>query len=814
MASLRPTSVAGALRRLLLLVGVSGLCGVLIAGIALPFAASVGLAARSGADAFLDLEDDLDIQPQPQRSRIVDESGRLVATFYEQNRVYVGLDAIAPVMKDAILAIEDTRFYEHGPIDLQGTARAFVRNFQSGEVSQGGSTLTQQYVKLVLVEQASTDEERRAATETSYTRKLRELRLAVAAEKQLTKDEILERYLNIAYFGSGAYGVEAAAQHYFSTTASELTLTQAALLAGLVQLPSAYDPETNPETSIGRRNTVLTRMADLGIITQAEAAEARQTDLGLAINRTSNGCSSSYAPSFCDYVYRELLTIPALGETADERDRALRRGGLTVQITLSKSTQDAAQQAVSDYVAPSDPAVGAIAMVEPGTGKVRALAHSRGYGEGEGRSYINYTVDTARGGGLGFQPGSTFKVFVLAAAIQQGIPLNQTINAPQTINMSGKKFETCQGTVSDPDWQPKNSTGSGTFDLRTGTWRSINTFFIQLSQQTGLCDPWKIADGAGLTSSSGEPLEQVPSFTLGVNNVSPLAMAEGYATFAARGKHCDSYAVAAITDRDGEPVELPARECNQVVEEGVADGVNEVLRGVIDGPDGGRTGARMSLGRPAAGKTGTTNQSLSVWFAGYTPQLAAAAVVADADPPLRSLDGIRLNGTYYRSACGGCIPGPIWRQAMSGALDGAEALDFVRPDPRVVRGTSSGVPDVRGQSVPGATQTLESAGFRVDVGGETASRLDPGQVVFTEPRAGVQAPSGALVRLYLSNGRSPQSSDETSRSGSGRDSGDGGGDDSDSGDGGGDDSDSGGRPGGGNGPPGGGGPPGQDRDDD
>ena len=197
-------------------------------------------------------------------------------------------------------------------------------------------------MKLVLVEQASTDEERRAATETSYTRKLRELRLAVAAEKQLTKDEILERYLNIAYFGSGAYGVEAAAQHYFSTTAAELTLTQAALLAGLVQLPSAYDPETNPETSIGRRNIVLTRMADLGMITQAEAAEARQTDLGLAINRTSNGCSSASAPSFCDYVYRELLTLPALGETADERDRALRRGGLTVQVTLSRSTQKAA----------------------------------------------------------------------------------------------------------------------------------------------------------------------------------------------------------------------------------------------------------------------------------------------------------------------------------------------------------------------------------------------------------------------------------------------------------------------------------------
>src|SRR5215204_1213435 len=396
MASLRLESVIAALRRVLLIIGVSGLAGVLVAGIALPVAASLGLTARESANAFSDLPAELDVKPLAEQSRIVDASGATLATFYDQNRVTVTLDKIAPVMQQAILAIEDHRFYEHGPIDFQGTARALLGNLDAGDLScgdgctaGGGSTLTQQYVKLVLQDQATTPKERRAATISTgadgYVRKLRELRLAANVENQLSKDQILERYLNIAYFGGGggsggAYGVEAAARYFFSTTAAQLTLNQAALLAGLVQAPSEYDPTDNPEKAVGRRNQVLSRMGEIGMIKPTRA-----------------GCVSTWAPFFCDYVYHELMLMEELGATPEDRERNLLRGGLTIRTTLDPKAQHAAQDAMSDRIASTDSAVGSLAMVEPGTGYIRAIANSRGYGQETGQSYINFAVDKSMG---------------------------------------------------------------------------------------------------------------------------------------------------------------------------------------------------------------------------------------------------------------------------------------------------------------------------------------------------------------------------------------------------------------------------------
>jgi membrane peptidoglycan carboxypeptidase len=300
MSSFRLDVVVAAVRRSLLLIGVSALAGVLVAGLALPVAASLGLAARESSQAFNDMPAELDVQPLAERSRIADASGKTLAYFYEENRRSITLDKIAPVMRNAVIAIEDHRFYEHGPIDLRGTARAFVNNLDAGEVTGGGSTLTQQYVKLVLFNQAKTPEERldaiRSTGAQGYVRKLRELRLAAAVEDQLSKDEILERYLNIAFFGGGggsggcAYGVAAAAQLFFGTTPDKLTLAQAALLAGLVQAPSEYNPIDNPEKAIGRRNQVVTRMAEEGMVTEEEARQVRQSELGLKVSRLINTC--------------------------------------------------------------------------------------------------------------------------------------------------------------------------------------------------------------------------------------------------------------------------------------------------------------------------------------------------------------------------------------------------------------------------------------------------------------------------------------------------------------------------------------------
>jgi membrane peptidoglycan carboxypeptidase len=401
-------------------------------------------------------------------------------------------------------------------------------------------------------------------------------------------------------------------------------------------------------------------------------------------------------------------------------------------------------------------------MVEPGTGYIRSIANSRQYGpSGEGRSQVNYAVDKLMGESNGIQAGSAFKPFVLAAAIRQGIPLSTTINAPQTLPMGGEKFEICWNGNSiyttDLDYSPKNSTGSGRYNLRTGTERSVNTFFVQLLQRTGICEPATIAQESGIfkqvpTESEGQPLDQVASFTLGSNTVSPLGMAEGYAMFAARGVHCDSIAVLQVRDRNGEVVVDRKPSCNRVLPEGVADGVNMVLQGVIESP--GATGNRMRLddGRIAAGKTGTTNNSIAVWFAGYTPQLATAVAVADLDGRQTTLDGRTYNGERISSACGGCIPGPIWKEAMDTALEGARMLAFHKPDPSVVRGLDERVPDVRGLDAEAASNRLADVGFDSFVAGDVASAIAQGLVVETDPASGSSVAAGSAVGLYISTG--------------------------------------------------------------
>lgn len=764
--AIRPPAVITAVRRVLLVVGVSALSGVLLAGLALPMVAGLGLTAREGADAFVDLPADLGAGPMAQRSRITDADGDTVATFFEENRISVTLDQIAPVMKDAILAIEDDRFYDRGPIDFRGTLRALLRNVEAGETEGGGSTLTQQYVKLVRVSQAETDEERAAVQASTgvegYRRKLEELRLAVEVEKQFSKDEILERYLNIAFFGARSYGIEAAARTYFSTSAAELTLPQAAMLAGMVQAPVALDPTKDPEAALSRRNIVLNRMAETGRITQAQAAETRALGLGLDLNPTSNGCTSATAGYFCNYVVHEIKTLEELGATPEDRVRMLEQGGLTIETTLQQQPQQAAQKAVTDRVAPTDTAIASLATVEPGTGYIRAMTNSRNFGvEGPGVSNINYAVDERMGGRAGIQPGSTFKVFVLAAAIKQGIGLNTSINAPQRISLPVNSFTNCNGRIRSSEiWSPKNSTGSGRFNLKTGTARSVNTFFAQLERRTGICEPATIAQQAGVMRAQlgpegkQQPLQQVPSFTLGVNEVSPLSMAGAYAMFSARGVYCPPTSILKITDSAGNVlVDHSKPKCNRVLEQSVADAVNLVLQGVVS--DG--TGRRMRLdgGRIAAGKTGTTNNAIAVWFVGYTPQLSTAVAVADVDAPQESLDGRTYNGERISSACGGCIPGPIWKSMMDAALAGKPEQTFTAPDPKTIQGVTVRVPDVRGMSATSAIKKLEAEGFSASVAGEVDSDLSKGTVVRTDPGSGSKVGSGSYVGVYVSNGNPP-----------------------------------------------------------
>ncbi|WP_245623091.1 transglycosylase domain-containing protein [Spirillospora albida] len=687
----RSTSRAEKARAVRGLAGLAGLAGLLVACMLLPTACTGGVAARDTADWFETEPAGLSTSGVPLRSRILAADGSTIATFYSQNRVDVPLERIAPVARRAVLAIEDSRFYEHGAIDYQGTLRALAANVTSGEVTQGGSGITQQYVKNLLLVQADSDDERQAAREISAARKIRELRYAVALEKRFSKDEILRRYLNIAYYGDGAYGIEAAARHYFTKSAATLDLAEAALLAGVIRYPFAYDPTRHPEAARERRDVVLARMAELGWITRREADETARQPVRLRVKETRNGCVSSKAPFFCDYVQREILTNPVFGKTAKAREDLLKRGGLTIHTTMDPRAQRAAQRAVDRHVPPKNSAhkAAAEAMVEPGTGRIKAMVVDRELGPDQerGRTWINFAADASHGSSIGMQAGSTFKVFTLAAALDEGMPFGARLMAPRRYTPVG--FRDCAGNrVGDPGASLRNAAdgeGGKQFSLVTGTHHSVNTFFLALEKRVGLCDTVRMAERLGMRQANGKPLEQFSSFTLGFNQVSPLRLAAAYAAFGARGRYCAPVAITRITDHSGERLKVPSANCAQVLDKDVADAVNHVLQGVLTKG----TARGMGIGRPAAGKTGTVDNYSAAWFAGHTPDLASAVWVGDPRGGYKyPMSGLCMNGRCYGAVFGATIPAPIWRQSMIGALAGTRASSFHRPEGRFfVRGT-------------------------------------------------------------------------------------------------------------------------------
>jgi membrane peptidoglycan carboxypeptidase len=689
---------------LLVIVAVSAVLGVVVAGLAIPFAGLTGMTARNVAKGMDELPEELKTEDLPQRSTILDADGNRIASLYDQNRVTVPLKGISRTMVKAIVAIEDYRFYQHGALDLKGTLRALVTNQASDGVVQGGSSITQQLVKLTLVSQAKGDPEaEKAATARTTARKVKELRYAIALEQTHSKDWILERYLNTAYFGDGAYGVQAAARHYFDVNAKDLDLRQSATLAGLVKNPSGYDPTNAPDRAVERRNVVLDRMAQLGAAPRERVDKLKEKDLGLNVQDVDSGCLNSRAPFFCDYLVEYLLDDEQLGATREERMNLLKNGGLTIKTTLSIADQQAADQAVANHVLPQDGAVGALAIVEPGTGAVKALAQSRPMGNDtkSGQTFVNYTIPREYGGSNGFQPGSTFKAFVLATAIDNGMPLSTGYNSPATMTFDQGDFANCEGEGNFVgDYTVSNSTSSGYMNMYTGTRNSVNTYFMQLEEATGVCKPFELAQkmGVKLTNPTGDAqgngAERVPSFTLGVTDASPLEMAEAYATFPARGLHCDSRPVTSISDAQGNVLKEYPNSCQQVMQQTTADAVNDILEGVINGG----FASQQALSVPAAGKTGTTQSQKAVWFAGYTTKLAAAATIAGVSPAgvPESLQGKSINGTTNYSLSGSGFAAPIWGDAMKAITAGAPYEDFIYPSTVPGAGaTSTYVPPTR-----------------------------------------------------------------------------------------------------------------------
>ena len=665
----RAVRPAQLLALLLAFLSVSSLMGVVTAGMLVPVAGPTALVAKSVPSVFNELPGDLQTVTPAEESQLLDSSGGVIAHFYDKQRIVVPSANIADVMKKAIVAIEDKRFYEHNGVDATGIARALVTNLgESGR--QGASTITQQYVRNSLAERGYLEgdaEQVSAATEQTTERKLREIKYALALEKTQSKDEILTGYLNIAPFGPITYGVEAASQRYFSKSASELNYLEAALLAGLVQSPVQYDPLTHPEAAQERRDTVLATMLDQGVITQEEYDEGIATTVDSMLHPTvsSEGCSGADSSKayFCDYVLSQFLEDPTFGATRIERERLLKTQGITIRTTLDSAKQDAAYASLTNAIPVGD-ASGlndALVSLDPRTGKVLAMAQNTTYGIEAGQTMSNYAADG------NFQVGSTFKVFTLLQWFKEGHSAYETVGSANTFYPNGA-FK-CDGRpITTEGYQVNDLAGkTGTMNVVRATGQSVNQAFVNMASRVDFCSIFETAYDMGITED-GEVPSPFPANILGSVSGSPLQMASVFATIANSGQQCKPQSIESVTDRDENVLKEFAADCKEVISPEVANKTAALLTA-----SAGQyyTSTRLGDGRPFAAKSGTTDGHANTWLTGFTPSLATAAWVGHGNNSSQEVSGVVINGVYHSEIFGETYVGQnIWAPYMTQALAG------------------------------------------------------------------------------------------------------------------------------------------------
>jgi membrane peptidoglycan carboxypeptidase len=756
------------------------LAGVVVAAAAFPVVAMSGLVAKAGADSFDKLPTALTVQQSPQITYVYASDGKTqIATFYDENRRDVPLADVSLVMQQAMVAAEDTRFYEHHGVDIKGVARAFVANQQAGGTSQGASTLTMQYVREAISYSASSPQDVVDATSDTPGRKIREMRYALALEKQLTKQQILERYLNIAPFGHSAFGIYAAAQVYFGKAPKNLTLGESTLLAGLVKAPSAFDPLT-PEgfkQSLDRRNTyVLANMVKLGYITEAQKQEAIKTPLSFPGHPTPNGCTSVVNNSwgaFCDYLYRWWLQQPAFGADTYERENRLKSGGYRIVTSLDLNDQAAAVKNVLSQRKVGSPDALMLVGVEPGTGHVQLMAVNRTYGNdqaGNGPS----TDPAKRKAGIpgnyprtslpllseeGYQFGSTFKMFTMLAALSKGMPLSTTIN---TTNPYVSKYmidPKSPAACNNGHYCPVNASKSeaGVFNMWAAFGASVNTYFVPLEEQAGALNAVNMAKNLGI-NFNGDPNDsnsdayrakygdEWGAFTLGVSAATPLSMANAYAAVAADGTYCEPLPVVQIQDFNGTKLDAANPRCRSAIDPDVAHAAEDAARcplgdqpffnechGATAGPTKGIVGKF-----PIMGKTGTTDHDRTAALIAGTKQTMIAGIIADPDNPL----GKSFTHTEVNYAV---------QHTLHDVMVGKPTVNFTKPSDHIAYGTRVGVPGVKCAPVDDATARLKGAGFGVAVDATpVASDCPQGTVAKTAPSG--TASKGSIITVFVSDG--------------------------------------------------------------
>ncbi|WP_444949194.1 transglycosylase domain-containing protein [Micromonospora ureilytica] len=760
------------------------LAGVVVAAAAFPAVAMSGLAAKAGAETFGALPTELTVARAPQISYLLASDGKTpLATMYDENRRDVKLADISPFMQKAIIAAEDHDFYKHNGVDINGVARAFVNNQTEGSGQQGASTLTMQYVRLAIAYSATHPADVVAATEDTSARKLREMKLALQVDKEFSKDEILTRYLNLAAFGNGAYGIFAASQVYFGKPPSKLKIEEAALLAGMVKAPTTNDPTTELgyPRALERRDYVIQNMVDIKAITQQEADAAKATKLVVKDKRTPNGCVSANLNSwgfFCDYFYRWWMDQETFGSSTYDRERRLKSGGYTVVTTIDVQAQRGADKAVRKAKSENSKEAAMVAVVEPGTGRVRALAVNRQFklddpkhpknkissdpAKSKKKIRGNYpaTVNPLLTGGdgiTGYQAGSTFKMFTIVAALEKGVPLSHTINAPKQFK---SEYIIRPGPAACPGtnfYCPTNSTESmaGVHNMWSAFGRSVNTYFVPLQQQVGAENVVKAAKRLGINFRSEEDLDlekgahQWGAFTLGVSQTTPLDLANAYATLAADGKYCEPIPVQEIRDPEGNKLDIANPRCEKRFS-------TEVARAAVDAarcPVGDKSSSsrcagatapnvRGDVGYPVAGKSGTTDSEKTAALVAMTKQYAVAGIMADPDWP-------QTNVEMKHAEKDGINP-PVW-ETLRDAMKGKPKVDFEAPGQKISLGDQRSIPDVKCVSVDTAKSRLKGAGFEPVVSSaKVPSSCKQGDAAGTNPDG--RTSKGGVVTIEVSSG--------------------------------------------------------------
>jgi membrane peptidoglycan carboxypeptidase len=730
------------LRLIAMAVVVALTAGVVAVGL-LPALAGIARAINTFDAALLgEIGPTVELPPFPQRSTIYAADGSVLATVADENRALVPLAEVPKVARDAVLAIEDDGFYNHGPVDVFSILRAAVANLRAGEVVQGGSTITQQLVKNTEV-----------GSEQTFARKFREAQAAIQLERQYTKNQILEAYMNEVYLGHGTYGIKAASEYYFAREPKELTLPQAALLAGLIASPAKWDPENHKTEAVARRNQVLNRMLSLGWITSEEHLDATTAPIKLSRKeRTVNDLGPE--PYFVQFIKDQILHpdkvfakddprraqyIKAFGASDAQRNKALFQGGLKIYTTLLPKLQKVAAKSVEAHLPhqgqapPADPEAAVVTMV-PQTGAIQVM-----YG---GKDFKQKQFNLATQAGR--TAGSSFKAFTLAAAFEKGIPIGKVYNTSAPVVIPEDK---CAGENGYGPWTPSNADPSegGLMNMVTATADSVNLYFAQLIADIRPQPVAEIAGRMGVVSYARDaPVVINPtacSITLGAVEVNPLSMTSGYGTIADDGTHCLPFAVRRVEDSKGRSLFAARPQCKKVIEPKIARQVTSLLTGVLEFG----TAAGQGVGRPAAGKTGTGQNYQDAWFLGYTPQVVTGVWVGYSKEEIPMTNLPVLGG---RNAFGGTIAAPIWHDVMVEAVKGLPVEDFPAPP----QPPSATVPDVVGLPQAEAVTALDDAGFTALIE-KTNSNQPKGVVASQSPGGGSSVPLGSAVTIFVSTGQ-------------------------------------------------------------